>query len=202
MIILAEILSSRVRAEIFRLLFGVNEVQLHVREIERRSGLNISTVRQELEKLERLDLLTARRDGNRLYYSANRDHPLFSDIHNLVVKTSGLVDILREAVDKEGVKIAFVFGSVGSNQADAASDVDLMVIGDVGLRALSGWLTGVSDKIEREVNPHVLSEEEFAKRKQSGEHFLSNLLSSAKLFIKGSEDELAALGGEKTSKLG
>ena len=195
MIILAEILSSRVRAEIFRLLFGVNEVELHVREIERRSGLNISTVRQELEKLERLDLVIARRDGNRLYYRANRDHPLFSDIHNLVVKTSGLVDILREAVDKEGVKIAFVFGSIAGNQADAGSDVDLMVIGDVGLRTLSGWLTGISDKIEREVNPHVLSEEEFARKKQSKEHFLSNVLSSPKLFIKGTEDELAALAG-------
>ena len=195
MIILAEILSSRVRAEIFRLLFGVSEAELHVREIERRSGLNISTVRQELEKLERLDLLTARRDGNRLYYRANRDHPLFTDIHNLVVKTSGLVDILREAVDKEGVKIAFVFGSIAGNQADAGSDVDLMVIGDVGLRTLSGWLTGISDKIEREVNPHVLSEEEFARKKQSKEHFLSNVLSSPKLFIKGTEDELAALAG-------
>jgi DNA-binding transcriptional ArsR family regulator len=195
MIILAEILSSRVRAEIFRLLFGVNEVELHVREIERRSGLNISTVRQELEKLERLDLVIARRDGNRLYYRANRDHPLFSDIHNLVVKTSGLVDILREAVDKEGVKIAFVFGSIAGNQADAGSDVDLMVIGDVGLRTLSGWLTGISDKIEREVNPHVLSEEEFARKKQSKDHFLFNVLSSPKLFIRGSEDELAGLGG-------
>ena len=195
MIILAEILSSRVRAEIFRLLFGIGDAELHVREIERRSGLNISTVRQELEKLERLDLVIARRDGNRLYYAANREHPLFSDIHNLVVKTSGLVDILREAVDQEGVKIAFVFGSIAGNQADAGSDVDLMVIGDVGLRTLSGWLTGISDKIEREVNPHVLSEEEFARKKQSKEHFLSNVLSSPKLFIKGTEDELAALGG-------
>jgi hypothetical protein len=47
----------------------------------------------------------------------------------------------------------------------------------------------------REVNPHVLSEQEFAKRKQSGEHFLSNLLNSPKVFIKGNEDELAAMGG-------
>jgi DNA-binding transcriptional ArsR family regulator len=195
MIILAEILSSRVRAEIFRLLFGVNEVELHVREIKRRSGLNISTVRQELEKLERLDLVIARREGNRLYYCANREHPLFSDIHNLVIKTSGLVDILREAVVKEGVKIAFVFDSIADNQADAGSDVDLMVIGDVGLRILSGWLTGIQEKIEREVNPHVLSEQELARRKQSKERFLINVMSSPKLFIKGTEDELAALGG-------
>lgn len=195
MIILAEILSSRMRAEIFRLLFGVNEVELHVREIERRSGLNISTVRQELEKLERLDLVIARRDGNRLCYSANREHPLFSDIHNLVVKTSGLVDILRAAIDKEGVKMAFVFGSIAGNQADAGSDVDLMVIGDVRLRILSGWLTGIQEKIQREINPHVLSEEEFARKKQSKEHFLINVLSSPKLFIKGTEDELAALVG-------
>ena len=52
---LSEILSSRTRAEIFRLLFGAIEDELHVRELQRRSGLNDRTIRQELSKLVRLD---------------------------------------------------------------------------------------------------------------------------------------------------
>ena len=66
MTVLAEMLSSKVRAEIFRLLFGLRERELHVREIERRSGLSVGTVRQELQKLVRMELVSARRDGNRL----------------------------------------------------------------------------------------------------------------------------------------
>jgi DNA-binding transcriptional ArsR family regulator len=88
--LLAEILSSRVRAEIFRLLFGLSDEALYMREIERRSGFSAGAVQQELKKLVYLDLLKPRRDGNRLYYQANLDHPLYNEVHNLVLKGSGL----------------------------------------------------------------------------------------------------------------
>lgn len=195
MSILQEILSSRVRSKIFRLLFGVSDNQLHVREMERQTGLSIATVRQELQKLLRMQLVEARRSGNRLYYRANKEHPLYPDIRNLVLKTSGMIDILRDALDKEGVTIAFVFGSVALSQEGATSDVDIMVIGEVGLRTLSGWLSGVSEQIGREVNPHVINEHEFKKRRQSHDYFLTRVLESQKLFIKGCEHDLEAMGG-------
>ncbi len=86
--ILGEILSSNVRAEIFRLLFGVDRKELHLRDVERRAGFAIRTVRQEASKLLRLGLIQERRDGNRVYFKANIEHPLFGDICNLVMKTS------------------------------------------------------------------------------------------------------------------
>jgi DNA-binding transcriptional ArsR family regulator len=85
---LSEILSSRSRAAVFKLLFSGSERELHLREIQRRSGLNDSTLRQELKKLVRLDLVKRRKDSNRVYYRANRDHPLFTEIRNLVIKTT------------------------------------------------------------------------------------------------------------------
>jgi DNA-binding transcriptional ArsR family regulator len=193
MALLAKILSSRVRSEIFRLLFGLSDKELHVREIERRAGLSIATVRQELQKLLKLELVSARRDGNRLYYRGNKEHPLFSDIQNMVLKTSGIVEPLKEVLDKESVNIAFIFGSLANNRERAASDLDLMVIGTVGLRTLSGWLSGISEKIGREINPHVMSLKEYRKRKRSGEHFLNRVMESSKIFIKGSENDLAAM---------
>jgi DNA-binding transcriptional ArsR family regulator len=194
MTILAKILSSRVRSEIFRLLFGLSEKELHVREIERRTGLSIATVRQELKKLLQMELLLARRDGNRLYYRGNKEHPLFPDIQNMVLKTVGIVEPLKEVLDKENVNIAFIFGSVANNREGAVSDLDLMVIGTVGLRTVSGWLSGISEKIGREINPHVLSLNEYRKRKRAREHFLNRVIESAKIFIKGNEDDLAAMG--------
>jgi predicted nucleotidyltransferase len=191
---LSGILSSRVRAEIFRLLFGLNEKELHMREMERQAALSLGTIRQDLQKLVKLDLVKARRDGNRLYYRANTDHPLFLEIRNLVLKTAGLVEVIKSALDREGIEVAFIFGSLARSKERAESDVDLMVIGPIGLRSLSSRLAGVSEQIGREINPHALSIEEFRRRKQNGNHFLSNVIESPKLFIIGSENDLETMG--------
>ena len=190
---LSDILSSRVRAEIFRLLFGLDEKEVHLREMERQASLSLGTIRQDLQKLVKLDLVMTRRDGNRLYYRANTEHPLYPDIRKLVLKTAGLVEVFKSVLDREGVEVAFVFGSLASSREKAASDVDLMVIGAAGLRSLSSWLAGASEQIGREVNPHTMTMEEFRRRKEKGDHFLSNVLESPKLFIIGNENDLAAM---------
>jgi predicted nucleotidyltransferase/DNA-binding HxlR family transcriptional regulator len=192
---LAELLSSRARAEIFRLLFSGAVEELHVREIERRSGLNDSTLRQELRKLVRLELVQNRRDSNRLYYRAKTESPLYPEIRNLVLKTSGLADVLKSALMDKRIRVAFVFGSIGRGDEKAGSDVDLMVIGQLGLRDLSRLLSGIEGKIGREVNPHVLREEEFRKRIRAKEHFVSSIMDIPKIFIIGSQRELEAMGG-------
>jgi DNA-binding transcriptional ArsR family regulator len=191
---LADLLSSRVKAEIFRLLFGAGAGELHVREIERRSGLADATVRQELKRLTRLGVVEPRRDGNRTYYHANNAHPLYPDIRNMVLKTSGLVDVLREALTHPGVRLAFVFGSLARSTGKAGSDMDLLVIGTISLRQLGKVLSGFATKLGREVNPHVLNPEEFVKRRKTREHFITTVLSEPRLFVIGSEDELKAMG--------
>jgi predicted nucleotidyltransferase len=193
--ILSEILSSKIRAEIFRLLFGTTGEAMHMREIERRTGYAIGSIQSELKKLLRLDLVSKRRDGNRLDYEANKRHPLYSDIRTLVIKTVGLADILRNALDRSpDIRLAFVFGSVARHDEKADSDIDLMVIGKTGLRAVTGLLTGVSDQIGREINIHVLREDEFKKRLHSRDHFTAQVVKGAKVFIIGSDDELKAMG--------
>lgn len=191
---LSEILSSRSRASVFTLLFSGSEKELHVREIQRRSKLNDSTLRQELKKLARLDLVKGRKDSNRIYYRANRDHPLFPEIRNLVIKTSGLVQVLRESIGDQGVSVAFVFGSTAAGKESAESDVDLFVIGDMGFRDLSERISGCPEEIGREINPHVMTKDEFRKRLESGEHFISQVLKSPKIFIAGSDHDLKAMG--------
>jgi uncharacterized protein len=191
---LAELVSSRARAEIFRLLFGGTGEELHVREIERRSGLNDSTLRQELRNLVRLDLVHSRKDSNRVYYRAKTENPLYPEIRNLVLKTSGLSDVLKSALKDKRIRVAFVFGSIARGEEKAGSDVDLMVIGRLGLRDLSGLLSGIEEKIGREVNPHVLHEDEFRKRIRTKEHFVSSVMESPKIFVIGSQDELETMG--------
>jgi predicted nucleotidyltransferase len=193
--ILGELLSSRIRAEIFRNLFGIApDTALYMREIERRTGFAIGTVQTELKKLQRLDIISRVRDGNRVYYRANTAHPVYPEIRALVLKTSGLADVIVNALGNEtGIRVAFVFGSFARQEEKAGSDVDLMVVGDIGLRKLTGLLMDVSGKIGREINPHVFSEKEFVKRKKDQDHFLNQVLEAPKIFIIGTENELTEM---------
>lgn len=127
-----DIVSSRVKAQLLQLLFGLSQPELHLRELVRQSGLSIGTVQQELRRLTRVGLVVARKDGNRVYYRANPDHPVHRDLCALVLKTDGLAGVLRPALETPEISVAFVFGSVARGDTGAVSDVDLMVIGEVG----------------------------------------------------------------------
>jgi predicted nucleotidyltransferase len=111
-----------------------------------------------------------------------------------VLKTTGLTTVLEKALGKKGIRAAFVFGSMAGGEEEAHSDVDLMVIGDVGLRELSRRLAGVSETLGREVNPHALHPTEFRKRRRSGDHFITSVMASPKIFVVGGEDDLTRLG--------
>lgn len=191
---LVDIVSSRVKAELLRLLFGLAQPELHLRELVRQSGLSLGTVQQELRRLTRVGLVIARKDGNRVYYRANPEHPTYRDLCSLVLKTDGLVGVLQPAFKSAEVNLAFVFGSVARGDTGALSDVDLMVIGSAGLRRLTTLLSGVTNRLGREINPHSLTPEEFVERKKQRDHFVTSVLKSPKLFVKGTEHELEAMG--------
>lgn len=192
---LAKLFCSKVRAEIVRLLFGLSAEQLHLREIQRKAGLAMGTIQRDIAQLVKMGLIVRRTDGNRVYFTANRAHPLTPDLRRLVLKTCGLADALRQALGSQGIRCAFVFGSVAAGSEHAESDVDLMIIGEVGLREISRRLSGVSDLVGREINPHVLSPGEFAKRRKANEHFVSSVMESPRIWVKGSDDDVEAMGG-------
>lgn len=93
-----------------------------------------------------------------------------------MIKTTCIVQVLREAIGDQRVRVAFVFGSIVVGEENAGSDVDLLAIGDIGFRGLSQILSGCSAAIGREINPYVMTEDGFRKRVYSGEHFISSVL--------------------------
>ncbi len=188
------IVSSRTRAGIFTILFGLGYRELHNREIARRSKHSEAAVRQELTKLADLGLIHLRKNGNRVYYSANRKHPLYHEIHSMVLKTTGLVDVLAEVLADHRIEIAFVFGSIAEGEETPDSDVDILIIGHIGLMEVSRLLSGVSERLEREINPIVISREEYIGRIGTDDHFANKVIKGARLFIKGDPDEFEAMG--------
>jgi predicted nucleotidyltransferase len=194
MIKLSDLFGSKSRAEIFRILFSKPGQEFYLREIHRSSRMSIRPIQVELSRLMGLGLIRSRIDGNRVYYFANISHPFFSDIKSLVEKTSGFQAVLKAALIDSQIKLAFVFGSIASGKAKPESDIDLFIIGNIGLRTVTQMLAGVSEQLGREVNPQVMSEIEFRNKIEKRAHFVTALLDVQKLYIVGNEDDFKRLG--------
>lgn len=190
-----EVFASRAGAAVLAETFGAPDRELYLRELVRLTGFAPRTIQLELDRLVRTGLLTDRRDGNRRYVRAAKGHPLYAPFREIVMKTSGIVPLLRGALGEARVEFAFIFGSVAAGAARAGSDVDLLVVGADGLRSIVARLRSVQDAISREVTPVVWTPTEYASRRKRGDHFLSRVLSEPRLMVIGADDAPFKLGG-------
>ena len=190
---LARLLSSQARAELFRLLFGIRNERLHLRELARQSGLGLSTVRHELSRLVRLKVVESESEGNRTYYRANPQHPLYPGINSLVLKTVGVVDVLREAFRDAPVRVAFIYGPAAKKPDQLERELELVVIGPIAKRQLEPRLTWAEQTAGREITCFPLTVERFKVHKRSRNAFLSKALAAPRLFIIGDEKSLSGL---------
>ena len=167
----------------------------YLSDLAKQLGRRPSSLQRELSALVRAGILRRRRDGNRVYFQADPDCPFRVELQGIMAKTAGLVDVLRGSLERLAKRIdwAFVYGSIARSEELSSSDVDLMVIGRVGLADLASALRDAERRLNRPVNPTVYARQEFAKKLKSGHHFLRTVLDGEKLFILGKADELAGV---------
>lgn len=192
---MASLFGAEIRAEVFRVLFGLRPERMYVNEIVKRMNFADRSVQEQLENLANMGLLNEVLEKGRRYYWANQAHPLYPELQSIVLKTVGLGDVLREALSSQKIEYAFVFGSLAALRERAESDVDLMIVGDIGLRELTPLLREPTEKIGREINAHVFPHDELMARVKSKDHFLCDVLGKPKLFIIGGENEFAKMVG-------
>ncbi len=188
-----KVVGSQGRAAIFKMLFTEQHRKAHLREMARIAGLSAPSLMRELKELARLGLVCQEKDGNRVNYSANTASPLYDPICVLVRKTEGGEQLLSQALEDCDAEVAFIYGSRAKGTARTDSDYDVFVIGDEGLRRVVARLRPIAEKIDVEVNPYVLSRKEFVDRLKACDHFISDVVSSPKIFLKGTQDELKAM---------
>lgn len=195
---LASVLLPEYRRRVLGLLLLRPDEALHGREIARRTGLPAGTVTRELNRLAEVGLLNREKRGNQQLYSADQSCPVFTELASILRKTSGMADVLMQALAPAApqLRLAFVFGSVAQDRETAASDIDLMLIGDLGFAQAIELLYPVQASLGREVNPKVLSADEFT-RKAKDDPFLRDVLSKPKIFLIGDEVELEELVGRE-----
>jgi predicted nucleotidyltransferase len=197
---LSAVLFPGYRRRVLGMLLLHPEDALHGREIARRTGLPAGTLTRELKRLADVGLLNCNRRGNQLVYSANRQSPIFEELAGILRKTSGLADVVAEALEPvaDRIEVAFIFGSVARAAETQGSDVDVLIIGSVDFGAVIDTLHPAQQRLAREINPKVFSTHEWKMKLRVADPFISDVLSKKKIFLIGDEHGLAELGRDKS----
>jgi predicted nucleotidyltransferase len=188
---LADALLTKTQQRILGALFGQPERSFYASELIRDARTGSGAAQRELAKLEDSGLLVTRRIGNQKHYQANAASPLFLDLRNIVMKTVGLVEPLRQALKpiESEISKAFVYGSVAKGLDQATSDIDLMVVSDtLSYGEVFGALDKVSRMLGRTVNPTVYTEAEFSRRSSGDSAFVTRVIQGPKVWVIGAGD--------------
>lgn len=190
---LADALFTKTQQRVLRVLFGQPDRSFYASELIRDAGTGSGAAQRELARLEGSGLIVARRIGNQKHYQANPDSPLYPELRNIVLKTVGLAEPLREALKPvaSDIRAAFVYGSVAKAADKASSDIDLMVVSDnLTYGDVFGAVDKVSRTLGRNVNPTVYSAAEFSKRAKNENAFITRVIEGPKLWVIGTENDL------------
>lgn len=175
------------------------EESFHLRELARLTASHAGTLGRELDKLTEAGLVLRREQGNQVRYQVNAQCPLFAELASMFRKTHGMVPALREALAPlaGAVRLALVFGSMARGTQSAGSDIDLLVVGEVGFAELVQALYPLQQALQREINPVLYTEAEFRRRVETGEPFARRLLDQPHVFLTGDKDDLTELAGDQ-----
>lgn len=191
---LSDALFSKVQRRVLALIFGHPERSFYVSEIVRNVHSGTGAVERELARLEQSGLVFVERIGNQKHYRANRRSPIFEELSGIVRKTVGLAEPLRQSLARyaDKIKAAFVYGSVAKGTDTARSDIDLMVIGDdLTYADFYAGLQKAESALSRRVNPTFMSFDDWHRRSASKDSVIAKVNAQPKLFVLGSEVELA-----------
>ncbi|NUQ65180.1 MAG: nucleotidyltransferase domain-containing protein [Pirellulales bacterium] len=195
---ISSVLFSKNRQAVLALLFSHPERSFYLRQIVRACGGGMGAVRRELQQLADAGIVKRTVRDKQVYFQAEETCAIFEELKSIVVKTSGVSDVLRAALAplSDRIAVAFIFGSVARARPKRGSDVDLAVVGDLDFVEVVGALAVVQERLGREVNPVVYSRDEFRSKVLGGHHFLRSILSEDKIFVLGDEHELERLGAK------
>lgn len=189
---IADLLFSDYRRRVLGLLLMQPEQAYHVREIARLTHTQPGTLHKELSRLAEVGILEKMTQGNQVSYRANRASLVFEELASIVRKTSGLADVLAQALAPlaEQIQVAWVFGSMASGKANNQSDIDLLVVGSVSFSELVSAIYPFQAQLGREINPKLYAPSEWDKALAEGSVFIRELLEKPVIEIIGSREQV------------
>jgi len=188
---LSSSLFGKTRRTVLALFFSHPEDSFYLRQVIRMTGAGQGAVQRELKQLAEAGVIERLQQGRQVYFKANRSCPIFSELKGLILKTAGLVEVLRSALIPlaDRIEQAFIFGSQARGEARAASDVDFFLVGDIDELTLHKSISQAEGLLNRSVNYTLMSSSEYKRRRQEKGGFFSRILNGEKLFVIGGPNE-------------
>jgi predicted nucleotidyltransferase len=191
---IASAIFSESQSRLYRWLFGQPERGFHLSELRRLTDLGSASLQRELRRLADAGLVVSERVGNLRRFQANPKSPVFDELVALTRKTLALEPLLREALStlRPRLRAAWIYGSVAKRTDTAASDIDLMLVGDqLGMTVVFENLLPLEKEFGRKINPTCYSSAEFELRRAEPDSFVNRVLAQPLLPLLGDTDELA-----------
>jgi predicted nucleotidyltransferase len=189
-------LRSKARQRLLTYYFTNPSVRHHLRDLADRLSIDPSNLSRELRRLEREGLFRSEVSGRQKYFQLNRQYPLFHEVRSIVAKTISAGPVIARALKTiEGIEEAYLYGSFARNQQDAASDIDVLIIGNPRGEVLAEVIRKVERRLGREINYVVLTRKEFDLRRTRKDAFLEDIWRNGRISLIAAHEEAQAAQG-------
>lgn len=160
--ILSGLITSKMRVRIIMRLFANPSCQSYLRELADELCASPSHIKEELDQLSSSNLLVSKKNGRQILFSANKNHPIFQELHSMVNKALGMDQILESIIKRLGnLKKAILIDDYAEGKDTGI--IDLVLIGDIDQNNLQDLTKKTERYIERKIRTLVLTSAEFTQ---------------------------------------
>jgi DNA-binding transcriptional ArsR family regulator len=154
------LITSETRIKLLRKFFLNSSTKAHLRGLESEFGESSNAIRLELNRFEEAGLLHSLRDGNKKVYQSNRNHPLFGEIHSIIMKEAGIDRVIDKVVHRIGNLICIYLTGDFARGKDSPV-IELILVGDdIDREYLARKVMQAEELVGRKVSYVVLNLEE------------------------------------------
>lgn len=188
-------LRSELRRKVLTFFYVNRSARVYVRQLAVALGADSTNVSRELARMEREGLLRSELEGRQLYYSLNRSYAYLKPLLELLRGSVGVEPALKDVLTKvDGVRGAWLYGSFAKNEADAGSDIDVLIVGGPNAEQLAHEIRSVERALRREINYTVLTSAELKRRLAAGDAFVADIWNGKRVQLIGDQDDQTAAG--------
>ncbi|MGC1299331.1 MAG: nucleotidyltransferase domain-containing protein [Alloacidobacterium sp.] len=185
-------LRSDLRRKLLTYFYTNRSARVYVRQLASALGVDSTNLSRELARLEREGLLRSEIEGRQRYYSINSQYPYLKAVFSLLQGTIGIVPTLATALRRvEGIEKAYLYGSFAKNEADASSDIDLLIVGHPDAISLAAEVSRLEKTLHREVSYTTLKLQELKRKLAAHDPFLTDVWQGKRVELIGHEQNEA-----------
>ena len=157
---LSSLITSQTRIKLLKKFFLNNNTRAHLRGLETEFGESSNGIRVELNRFEEAGLLNSLRDGNKKVYQANSNHPLYNDIHSIILKETGIDRVIEKVIHRIG-NLVSVYLTGDFAKGKDSKVIELILVGDgIDREYLFRKVVQAEELVGRTVNYIVLDPDE------------------------------------------